>query len=373
MTQEGKLNMSIAFCSIATRSYVPQARVLGYSLRRFHPEARLLLLVPEADTSGIDCEPFEKLSISDLPNSESLRPLCFYYNAFELSNALRGPLHQYMLQSTIADRWFYLDADTLLFARLDPVLELLDSYSIILSRHVTKPFAEKFIYPSEAAIAKHGIYNSGVLGLRRDDVSKAFVEWFSSRLSVGAFDGYRGYFVDQIWLNLVPCFFHPTTVCDHPGMNLGHWNLHERRIVVGHDGGFRINGLPLLLAHFSGWSIDHLQEVSMHAPMYSNNAPEGWRQLAERYAQEFTSRGWRPNTSDEYGFSRFDTGQIITLEMRRHYFELRERGVSPGDNPFSLYECFRPSMGTNVLKLSRSVGRRLVNHSKRIAQRFMRR
>ena len=73
----------------------------------------------------------------------------------------------------------------------------------------------------------------------------------------------HGMFVDQKWLNLAPIFFKQVELLNHPGCNTAYWNLHER--VVSKKGEkFFVNEQPLLFYHYSGYSMEHPDQVSRH-------------------------------------------------------------------------------------------------------------
>ena len=65
--------------------------------------------------------------------------MSFYYSPFELSCALRGMLHEYVLHRTAASAWLFLDSDILVCASLKPIFDQLAGTSILLNPHVTTP------------------------------------------------------------------------------------------------------------------------------------------------------------------------------------------------------------------------------------------
>lgn len=360
---------SLAFCSIATRAYLPQARALGAGLRRHHPDASLYLLVVDATVTAAETAPFQPICLADLPQRSHLADMSFYYDAFELSNALKGELHRYMLERTGAQRWIYLDADIMVLGNLEDALKPLETCSILLTQHVTQPFAGDQFDPAELNIAKCGIYNGGFLGLRRSNEAEQFIGWFASRLTRHAFRFYRGQFVDQLWLNLVPSFFQSTALCSDAGVNVAHWNLHERRLTEDAAGQFKVNDSPLLLLHLSGWNANEPDEVSVYAKEYRGRAPAAWSRLGRMYLELLKQHGFEPGAPREYGFAAFDDGHPITREMRRYFHDMIEQGRRPDRSPFSMSNYFRTKFGSRAqlkelaFHIAREGGRLLL-HSK---------
>ena len=202
-------------CTIITKSYIPYARTLASTLGEHNPNSKLFVLLADRvdgyfEPSG---EPFHLIHLEYLPEQQVVEKMCFYYTPFELCCALRGMLHEYMFEQTSAQSWLFLDSDIMVFNSLDSVFEQLEQTSILLNPHCTTPVNRKYVEPHERDLLRSGLYNAGFLGLRRTNEARAFISWFKERLASYCFHDYdhynggiagRGFFVDQLWLNLVP-------------------------------------------------------------------------------------------------------------------------------------------------------------------------
>jgi hypothetical protein len=81
--------MRFQACTIITRSYLAQARVLYRSFRQFHPDTRFTALVFDARRGAVD-EPFDVLVLDDIglpPGEETRMPML--YDVTELATALK--------------------------------------------------------------------------------------------------------------------------------------------------------------------------------------------------------------------------------------------------------------------------------------------
>jgi hypothetical protein len=361
----------IVVCTIITKRYLAQARVLTQSLREHHPEAQVYVLL--ADRVGDDfdpvAEPFDLIALGDLSDQPLVQQMCFYYNAFELCCALRPALHAYLYEHTDHAAWLFLDADILVCASLDPLWEQLASASILLSPHSLAPVAPPHVETLELNVLRQGIYNGGCLGLRRasatvraastqenqsSTAALAFIQWWQQRLTDYCFNDIalqdvRGLAGDQQWLNLVPLYFEDVAILRHRGANVGHWNLIERGDLTLLDHRWMIGGEALLFFHFSGWDWQDPLQVSRHNPLYQNADSAAWAQLALDYRNRLQASGHEAALAYPYAFDRFDNGDPIWAPMRRAYHR-SIRGISSPNSDIEISTIgFENDSGDNLI------------------------
>jgi hypothetical protein len=353
-----------AICTIITKSYLPYARTLASSLALYHPDVHLYVLLADRIDGYFDpsLENFKFIYLEDLPHTEEIEQMCFYYNAFELCCALRGILHEYMFERTNAQKWLFLDSDIMIYHPLDVIFEQLKNYSILLTPHIsiaTRDDGKDFT--SEINYLKNGVYNAGFLGMRRTDTSRRFISWFKERLASYCFNDYanqdsmsRGLFVDQLWLNLVPFYFKEVGICLQAGINLGHWNIFDRTFSKDKFGNITVDGEPVLFIHFSGWDINNIDLVSKYRPS-SQIAPPFWTELSKPFQDSLLSHGYESCRNFPYAFNFFHNGEEIAPEMRHKYYSLI--GSADIEAPFSnqLYDrLISEQVNNSPAKVTRS-------------------
>jgi hypothetical protein len=331
-----------------------QARALAASLRAHHESALLHVLL--ADRVAADCitrwrekysaEYIDLVTPDQLPGSrDDIERMCFWYTPFELCCALRGLLHQYLWQQTDAAQWIFLDADIFVVAPLDLIFEQLQTAIILLTPHRRNAPGVQHAATLENSLLNTGLYNAGFLGVRRCDETERFIDWFASRLYRYASDDQngRGWFVDQLWLDLAPHYFRDVQCVQSAGANVGHWNLFDAQLDYDAEANqFFVDGERLLFFHFSGWQREQPFELSKHArpsEKLSEQNQAAWKVLAEQYASCLAA--FDETETTPYSFANFADGRPITLWMRRHYWELHERNEVPfSGSPFSQPEYF---------------------------------
>ena len=266
------------------------------------------------------------MPIQDLPR------FCFQYNVTELNTAAKPFLLEYLFKHFGLKKLVYLDPDILLFASLQPVAELLDVHSVVLTPHMTEPTEDEH-KPNEIDILRAGAYNLGFCALANNAETAKLLDWWKARLyHQCVIDMDHGLFVDQKWLDLAPGYFDGVFILRHPGYNIAYWNLHSRQVAV-HDGKPTVNGAPVTLFHFSGFNPLEPDLVSRHQDRYTMADLGELRKLFELYRERLLAHHYAECRNWPYAYGCFDNGACIPDFVRRIYRRLGDRAAVFG-NPF---------------------------------------
>lgn len=260
----------IAFTSIAV-NYIPLARVLGRSIKRFHPEWHLVLALADCKPGwlNINNEPFDEvISISDIDIGNNSSWI-FSHDIEELCTAIKPFMMSSLLCRDGVYACLYFDPDMVLFDRLDDLLENFSDADILLTPHQTEPEPTRSgIIDNEVGSLRHGIYNLGFLGVANTSTGKALLSWWRERVfefCLARVDLHL--WTDQKWFNHVPVFFDRVITLKSQRFNVAPWNLSRRHLTRSSNGQYLINGKPLGFYHFSGFnSGDHSVQASRYAP-----------------------------------------------------------------------------------------------------------
>ena len=189
----------------------------------------------------------------------------------------------------------------------------------IFTPHCTSPINDS-MRPSEQDFLLCGVFNLGFIGVNNDKESLRFLDWWEQRCLKLGFDEPRtGLFVDQKWVNLVPCFFEGVSVLKHPGYNMAYWNLHERTIktVNGH---WIVNGeWPLVFYHFSGIACNDQQQISRHQDRYDLSNRADLVDIFKEYRVLLAKNGIDKFRQYKYAYATFSSSEHITQIARRLY------------------------------------------------------
>jgi hypothetical protein len=318
-----------AVFTIVAKNYLAHANTLGDSLQATNPDLAFhVILADEAhgvlDTSTQRYPTLEARSIG----IEGYLDMAFKYDLVEFATAIKPFVFEYLFDRFKYERVIYLDPDILLYSSVAPILDELNDHFIVLTPHLTKIQESDRGAISEETILFVGTYNLGFVAFRDGTRARSVLAWWRERLrGKGYADRMDALHVDQKWMDLIPAFFDDgVCISRHPGLNVAHWNMHERELSLASDG-YRMDGHPLVFFHFSGFDPRHPGAITgphKQSVFTFENKPE-YRALFADYAGRLTA-----NRSDAagaaYSYATFADGVRIFSFHRRLYRKLTEHG-----------------------------------------------
>lgn len=305
----------LTFCA---KNYIAQVKVLVASVRALHPGIHVRVVVVDerdeafaAEHADLDLMWAEELDVPDFPQC-SVR-----FDVFELSTNIKA--HALLEQLRTHDRVIYLDSDTCLYASLDPVFEALRVSPILLTPASMTPILDGH-RPDDLEFLRVGAFNLGFVGVNSSPQAQEFLRWWSQRcLTEGFHETPSGVFLDQKWIDLVPCYFPDARILRDPGLNVASWNLHERHLALTKDG-WLVNGhAPLRFFHFSSFDPHEPRRIARRQTRFLAGARPEMDELLDDYARRLLDAGYDRWSAVEYSFDRFATGEYISPMVRRIY------------------------------------------------------
>jgi hypothetical protein len=297
-----------------------QARVLEKSLKETNPLYDFFLcLVDLKDpnisypNNTIECN---KIGISNFEG------MVLDYNIIELNTAVKPYFFQYLFRiNPDTEHVFYFDPDIKIYNSLTLISTHFKDYSILLTPHsLTALPIEDELFPKENLFLNHGVFNLGFLGLKNSDQSASLLKWWADRLKRHCIINLKeGYFVDQLWMNLVPLYYpDDTLVLRSYGNNVAYWNLHERDLVYD-NGEFLINNELLMFFHFSGYSPKNPDVVAKNQSRIQFGENEYLKELFKQYHDELAEMKYMEISAIEpyYVERRRDYLKNIEIDKRR--------------------------------------------------------
>lgn len=319
-----------AACTIVSLNYLPHARTLCESFLGLHPDHVFYVLLVDRVPEGVDIsrEKFRLILVEDLGIPDFLS-VAFKYGILELNTNVKPTFLRKILSEGV-DEVLYFDPDILIYSPLDSIYSALRTSAILLIPHCTSP-NEQGPY-AESLLLLNGIFNLGFIGLSKSEETERFLEWWEARcLTLGYNERWAGLFVDQKWINLVPCYFDSVHILKNPGCNVAYWNLHERTIEK-RQAAWIVNGsVPLIFFHFSGMSVDGGDRISKHTEQFDLASQPNLAPLFAEYRERLVRNGIR-NAAHRYAFGYFDNGALVT-KLQRAIFAANLERFSSG-NPF---------------------------------------
>lgn len=310
--------MAFQVCTICTRSYLAQARVLYRSFRKFHPNIRFSALIFDAQP-GATHEPFETFLLPDIglpPDEENRMPML--YNVTELATALKPWFFRHLLAREPTEL-LYFDPDIEIFSPVDHLAALATKHCLVITPHTTRPMSRDNVKPSETDILSAGAYNLGFLGLNPDCTS--FLDWWSERLLREAvIDPANMRFTDQRWMDFAPGYF-DTYILKDETCNVAYWNA-DSRPLSWNQNRYELANQPLCFFHFSGFKPEDPHLLSFHQqtnPRTRLSEHPTLARLCREYAEKLADADYARLSRLPYGRDTAPDGLKITMPMRVAY------------------------------------------------------
>jgi len=326
----GTVKQEYAIFTVCNLAYLPKALVLAESVLKFNNLKLKIFLIEKKIDVALPTGDAEMFWIEDLgiPN---LYGLAFKYDIIELSTSLK-PYITLTLFETFK-KVVFLDPDTCLYHSVEPILNDLNAYSIVLSPHYTTPQTDD-ILESDVGMMRFGSFNLGFYAVRHSEQGISFLKWWSNRcFQFNYMETQFGLSTDQKWVSIAPCLFQDLYVSFHLGYNVAPWNSYERFITKNPQGQYVVNEkFPLIFFHFSNFhaaDLDYLNKRSM----YERNVKRpDLLELGTAYNQALITKTTAV-ASIKYGFDYMSGGEYISPTFRRAYACISNE-LPAGHDPF---------------------------------------
>ncbi|WP_298287529.1 hypothetical protein [uncultured Lutibacter sp.] len=297
------LNVAFTICS---NNYLAQANALKKSFLKYNPNFTFYIFLVDELVSKIDYSLFKPAIIKPVESiikKHNLDVLIEKYNIIELNTCIKPSMFKYIISNNPKSKIiYYLDPDLYFYASLNEVNNKLKLNSIALTPHIMSPIERDGHMPDENVFLNFGIYNLGFIGInaQHNEAQKMLNWWEERTLNFGFDNTKKGYFVDQLWMNLTPLFFKDVVVLKSFGYNMGPWNLHERKIIEIKDNKVLLNdNSNLVFYHFSKLAAN-TTDISREYNRYSLLELPLISELYYRYK----------TTVENFNYSRFNEMKI---------------------------------------------------------------
>ena len=294
--------MKIAF-TICSNNYLAQASVLVESFKKFHQDYYFAIILVDELSDKVDYKSIgveEILPIAEL-SQYNIQELFDKYNIVELNTAVKPFVFKYFIEKFQSiEVLYYFDPDLKFFSDIEHITQELQVASIVLTPHILEPIMRDGKRLNDQEFLNYGLYNLGFLGLnpQHSDIP-ALLNWWGDRTFHLGYDRVaKGLFVDQLWMNLAPIFYKDVYISHDRGLNMGPWNLHERRVELiepnqqvildneeklrfYHFSSFKFRD-PAQLSHSDRYTID---DVGLLKQLYLDYQADVIRHRIEEYSQ----------------------------------------------------------------------------------------
>lgn len=346
------MNKNVVF-TIVAKNYIGLAQILEESLKEKSPDTDFFIIVADDFLDDFD---IEKLPSNILIARKELNitvqqwaDMSFKYDLTEFCTSIKPASFSYFIEKTKYEKIIYLDPDIYIYSSLDPIYEMLEDHSIVLTPHITTIQDTFQGDRSESGLMSTGVFNLGFCGIKRSLAAKKMISWWHERLLDKCYiDSHDSYFTDQKWMDFLPCYFNSNElyVSRHLGMNIAPWNFFEREIYTEKESlkvrNREVNSVkvdyPVIFVHYSGYNYSEMKKGNVVQNNISNIKDyEDIKLLTDVYAKAIYKKRelFDKYIREKYSFGTFENGDAIKGFHRRIYRSLVNKGLL-FDNPFSI-------------------------------------
>jgi hypothetical protein len=332
-------HMNRGACTIISSNYLPYARTLCESYLAFHPADEFFVLLVDRIPEGFEASPerFQLVLVEDLGIAD-FHSVAFKFGIVELNTNVKPTFLKKLLSQGI-DQLVFFDPDILICAPVDPIYEALNTYSIVLTPHCNSPnVGDPY---AEIMLLVNGVFNLGFVAIANTPESLRFLGWWESRcLAHGYNERWSGLFVDQKWINLVPCYFESVKILKHSGCNVAYWNVHERILKPAGRSWVVNEAVPLIFFHFSGIYLDGNRRITRYANQFTLDSRPDLEELFLEYRDRLSRNGIQGARQHRYAFGCYSNGVTINRIQRAAFAGNLDAfsGANPFDENGSFYK-----------------------------------
>lgn len=321
--------------TMCTLNYLHYARTMIASVREHHSPEELAIHLMIVDWDGQEPVEVEHATVFSARNIgvDRFDYMALKFNAMELSCACKPHFLHYVMAQTQYKKIVFIDADIYIFGRLDHLLDSLNEFNMVVTPHTSAPPPMRDgsqVRPRLKEIMYAGSYNSGIIGMNVVPQNAEFVRRWSEILTAPAAflndQELENIEQEQQLFNWLVSLASNVKVLKDTAYNVAYWNLHDRSLRYtgwddenNPDPSWRVDGLPLVAFHFSGFSLRNMRRLSRHDFRYDLYFLPSVTKLVEFYAQQLIKNGGLETQELQYRFNRFRSGLEITPEMRMIY------------------------------------------------------
>ena len=320
--------------TIASKSRLALARVTAGTFRQHNPEIPFCLLLTDEEQGCFDPvrEPFRTLPLDHIRIEEPLG-FRFQYTELELTYACTPYLIDHLLDEGF-DGVVFLKQETMVCDSLTPVFDRLRQQSIMLTPHFLEPPGGSRTVEWALNVLRAGIFNGGFLAFSSHEEARRILAWWKRKTYRDCLlSPETGIHYEQRWLDFIPSLAPGSHILRDPGMNVGHWNLPERRIRV-RDGRITADGEPCRVFRFSGYQPESPHMVTRYNPDMTVESTGEAAEVFHRYQSLLEAAGYWKTRHWPYAYGHYDNGVPVPETARRIYRDLDTKARRFGD-PFA--------------------------------------
>jgi Glycosyl transferases group 1 len=314
--------------TLATLNSLPRARALARSLQSQQPSWSLEIVLMASEgvvaAASADEHGVAPRAVTDLLDVD-VAALLSLHDEQELSALLLPALLERLIEQD-EEPVVHLRNSSWVLGDLEPVAKALAEREVLLVPRMTHDVPDDGLQPSRAQMERAGRVQRTIMGVRRGEQARAFLEWWGALVArwLGSLDAQPSEErpEDRPWLarllELAPARF-AAAVLEDPGCNLNQWNLHSHALHGTLQRPLLDDGSPVRFLDLPGFDPDRPHQLSAHASRARVSSSPLLHELSAAYAAELRACGWRDSEHHAEVGRRLQGGLVYEESMRAAY------------------------------------------------------
>jgi hypothetical protein len=240
------------YCSVVSKDYVHKGLMLYNSLAKHDPDFEFFFICMNEDAKSLlekmQLEKATLIPISDVERQyEELASVKYTRNEKEYAWTSKGSIFLYLFANyPELEHLVWLDSDIVFYSSPEPIFAELRECSILLAM-------ERFVGENKKLNSIFGIYNTGLMGFKRDDNAMECIKYFKEKCIEWCYNAVvPGKWSDQMYVNDWVKRFNKVRIIRNVGINATGWNIQDCRIrKLGNE--LYVNDKKLVFFHYSGF------------------------------------------------------------------------------------------------------------------------
>lgn len=250
------------YCSIISNKYIQKGLLLYNSLNKHDKNFRFFFVCLNDEVKSLlKVMKLEKaiiLSIDQIENDDSqLAAVKATRSEKEYAWTSKASIFLYLFKNyPEIDHILWLDGDIVFYSSPEPIFQEMSLCSVLLTK-------ERFKGQNIKLNNIYGIYNTGLMGFKRDKNAINFIKWYRKKCIEWCYNKIiPGKWSDQMYLNKIHEKFNWIRVSKNIGINVTAWNVQGCRIEKLNDDIY-IDGKKLIFYHYSGFVYVNDEEFKL--------------------------------------------------------------------------------------------------------------
>lgn len=280
-------NTNRACLTISPQSKLHEALTTATSFLEYNKEIEYVILVTDQmDLAGLQSRyPAITFLSTNFLDDEILKRMTKIYSKMEFAYAMTPFAIKYLLANSYGQVLF-LKLETLVLGDLGPLFTKLDLNSAIVTPHLLSLDATVAKISQEVDVLLAGVFNGGVVGFANTPEALKYLDWWSHKTKSQCFlDVSNGLHYEQRWLDFITSFVSDFSIIGNRGVNVAHWNLHERDLNMK-DGLLYAGSEKCLVFRFSGFDENNPINLTRYKPNLSEKDLAAAHSVFDKYKKE---------------------------------------------------------------------------------------